>query len=270
VKKKRLCIGIAKFYVKVAHVFASIIMTINPIYEYTGSDGKTVQKKIFEKDQIPKDVERKIKKMGICNTRIRALAKGNADNKEGTANYNPDVDYIHPTLCTGTSSKTNLAEEPGIPELVHLYYDKYDFSTGEFTGMTPNTEKQFKADLLRFYQVFTGNETMPADIKGFSQIPLRDYNKVQGCVNNGNNYNNNNVPPLKSNISLNKKGRESARKVQLFAQYASHLRDMISSTHKKQNELLEIINEIFTYVNDEQTSGKKRILIHPKLTDDLL
>ena len=31
IRKKRVCIGIAKFYVKIAHVFAAIIMTINPI-----------------------------------------------------------------------------------------------------------------------------------------------------------------------------------------------------------------------------------------------
>ena len=31
VKKKRVCIGIAKFYVKVAHIFAAIVMTINPV-----------------------------------------------------------------------------------------------------------------------------------------------------------------------------------------------------------------------------------------------
>ena len=31
-KKKRICIGIAKFYVKIAHLFAAIMKTINPIY----------------------------------------------------------------------------------------------------------------------------------------------------------------------------------------------------------------------------------------------
>ena len=32
IKKKRACIGIAKFYVKIAHMFAAIVMTINPVY----------------------------------------------------------------------------------------------------------------------------------------------------------------------------------------------------------------------------------------------
>ena len=43
IKKKRVCIGIAKFYVKIAHIFSAIIMTINPIYTYKDATGKTVK-----------------------------------------------------------------------------------------------------------------------------------------------------------------------------------------------------------------------------------
>ena len=32
IRKKRVCIGIAKFYVKIAHIFPAIVMTINPVY----------------------------------------------------------------------------------------------------------------------------------------------------------------------------------------------------------------------------------------------
>ena len=32
IKKKRVCIGIAKFYIKIAHIFAAIVTTINPVY----------------------------------------------------------------------------------------------------------------------------------------------------------------------------------------------------------------------------------------------
>ena len=32
VKKRRVCIGIAKYYIKIAHVFATILTTINPTY----------------------------------------------------------------------------------------------------------------------------------------------------------------------------------------------------------------------------------------------
>ena len=43
IKKKRVCIGIAKFYVKIAHVFAAIVMTINPTYIYKYENGGIVK-----------------------------------------------------------------------------------------------------------------------------------------------------------------------------------------------------------------------------------
>jgi hypothetical protein len=43
IKKKRVCIGIAKFYVKIAHIFAAIVKTINPVYVYKDSNGNLVK-----------------------------------------------------------------------------------------------------------------------------------------------------------------------------------------------------------------------------------
>ena len=47
IKKKRMCIGIAKYYVKIAHLFAAIAMTINPRYIYTDLLGKEQNISIF-------------------------------------------------------------------------------------------------------------------------------------------------------------------------------------------------------------------------------
>jgi hypothetical protein len=76
IKKKRICIGIAKFYIKIAHIFAAIVMTVNPVYTYKDSNGQTVKTGLMEKDKIPKGVNRKVEKYNICDNRIRALKKG--------------------------------------------------------------------------------------------------------------------------------------------------------------------------------------------------
>ena len=55
-KKKRLCIGIAKFYIKIAHVFAAIVTTINPTYKYNDSNGKTQVVNLMNKNKIPKNL----------------------------------------------------------------------------------------------------------------------------------------------------------------------------------------------------------------------
>ena len=60
IKKKRVCIGIAKFYVKIAHIFAAIVMTINPVYTYKYATGKTVKTGLMETDKIPKNANRKL------------------------------------------------------------------------------------------------------------------------------------------------------------------------------------------------------------------
>ncbi len=51
IKKKRICIGIAKYYVKIAHIFAAIVMTINPVYTYKDTNGETVKKTLMEKER---------------------------------------------------------------------------------------------------------------------------------------------------------------------------------------------------------------------------
>jgi len=148
-----------------------------------------------------------------------------------------------------------LADEPGMPELMRLYLDdKYDYSNGTFTGMSKETENQFKKDLKLFYTTFTGNNDMPENIQKFSDIKLRDYSKKPGCQ-----------PPtsaLKGKYTLNKKD-------DLFIKYADNIKKMIQSAADNQYKLLDIINEIFTYVNDPYT-GKRVIRINPKLTDELL
>jgi hypothetical protein len=253
IKKKRVCIGIAKFYVKVAHIFAAIIMTINPVYTYKDATGQTVKTGLLEKDKIPKNVNRKLYKLNICDNRIRALKKGEViDDVTGNVTLQPKV-------CDMNVNKNGLdktvADEPGITELMRLYLDdNYDYSNGNFTGMSESTKSQFTNDLKLFYTAFTGNETMPPEISKFSDIKLRDYSKKPGCQGT--------TPVLKNNYTLNQKDK-------LFVDYAENTKKMIQTAADNQSKLLSVINELFTYVIDPY-SGKKVIRINPKLNDELL
>jgi len=253
IRKKRVCIGIAKYYVKIAHVFAAIVMTINPVYTYKDSSGQTIKTTLLEKDKIPKNVNRKLYKLNICDNRIRALKKAEIIDDQ------TDSLTIQPHVCDMNINKDgtlkSLADEPGIQELMRLYLDdKYDYSNGTFTGMSEETEKQFRKDLKLFYTTFTGNLEMPDTIQKFSDIKLRDYNKKPGCQ-----------PPisvLKSKYTLNKKD-------ELYVKYAENIKKMIQTAADNQYKLLDVINELFTYVNDPY-SGKRVIRINPKLTDTSL
>jgi hypothetical protein len=251
IKKKRICIGIAKFYVKIAHIFAAIVKTINPVYVYK-ENGLTVKKTLLEKDKIPKGIKKTLYKLNICDNRIRNLRKLDLDENNKEIN-------LHPNICDFNLDKNGnvktLNDEPGINELMQLYLDdKYDYSTGLFIGMSDSTKLKFQNDLKRFYSAFTGNEVMPPEIQKFSDIKLRDYNKQNGCQG---------INPLfKKNYILSENDK-------LFVEYAKNIRDMIQTAANNQNKLLGIINELFIFVN-QPYGNKKKIRINPKLTEESL
>ena len=273
IKKKRVCIGIAKYYIKIAHVFAAIVTTINPVYIYKDSYGNVIKKGLLEKDKIPKNVQRKIYKLNICDERVHSLMDKKAPSSKinPTPNINstqsstssnqkpldPNKAYINPKLCSMNVKKDgspkNLSEEPGIQELMQLYLDdQYDYSTGMFTGMSEPTQKQFLKDLKTFYTAFTGNETMPPEITKFSDVELKNYQNNNGC---------------KGADSAFKKTYTVDKNSPLFVQYANHLKKMIQNAAAKQKDLLNIINQLFSFVEDPY-SGKKKIRVNPKLTED--
>ena len=252
-KKKRVCIGIAKFYIKIAHIFSAIVMTINPVYTYKDSSGQTVKTGLMEKDKIPKNSNRKLYKLNICDNRIRALKKGEViDDVNSTVTMQPKICDMNVNK-DGTAKSLN--DEPGIPELMALYLDdKYDYSNGTFTGMSDDTKKQFQKDLKNFYTTFTGNDVMPPEVTKFSDIKLKDFNSLKGCQGN--------MPTLKNKYTISKNDK-------LFTDYAKNTQNMIQTAATNQSKLLEVINELFTYVIDPY-NGKQKIRVNPKLTDESL
>ena len=246
-KKKRVCRGIAKFYIKIAHVFSAIVTTINPVYVYKDDEGNVVKKKLSEKDTIPKNVEKKLYKLGLCDTRLNALKRSQKDELTQLLTLNPRICSIH-------KGKETLEDEAGIPELESLYYDQFDFQTGQFTGMTEETKIVYQQDLAKFYETFTGSP-MPDTVKRFSDIRLRDYETTEGCAGRN--------APLRQAVTDDPKNRELH---DLFATYGKNVRQMMDSAKQTQDALLEIINQLFTYVIDK-TTGQKTIRVNPKLTE---
>jgi hypothetical protein len=165
---------------------------------------------------------------------------------------------LQPNICDLNVDKSglpkSLSDEPGIPELMQLYFDKYDEKSGTFTGMTEETELLFRKDLQRFYTAFTGNETMPPEIQKFSDIKLKDYQSKSGCQGE--------KPLFKQAYSISKNDK-------LFVKYASNIKEMIGTAASKQNELLSVINDLFIFVPDPYTK-KNKIRVNPKLTDESL
>jgi hypothetical protein len=243
-KKKTLCISIAKFYIKISHIFAAIVMTLNPVYTYTDSQGNQISVSLYNKHKIPANADRVIQRFNICENRLNSLSY----------KWNPVLKNVHPKMCdiNFKSDNTNkkvksLADEPGIPELKELYYDdNYDSATGKFTGMSAKTYALYMKNLEMFYKIFTNNEKMGPDIKSFSDIKLRDYHNNPNCSENG-------------AYRMNYDSDGSS----LFAEYATNLKKMMSQANTNQNKLMDILNKMFV-------TQKNKIRVNPKLSEHLL
>lgn len=254
IKKKRICLEISKFYIKIAHIFAAIVKTINPIYVYKDSSGNTVRASLYEKGNIPPNTPRDIYKLNICNNRITSLTNNHELEPDSNGNITVGPNMCNSNMNDDGNVKT-LEDEPGISELMQLYYDdNYDFKTGTFTGMTKETQEIFQKDLKLFYNVFTGNSDFPIGITKFSDIKLREYNKMEGCKGEAPSFETKYTEPLSN---------------KLFKEYAENLKKMMNTTNINQQALLTIINQLFVYTLDPQT-GKKQIRIEPSLTENKL
>jgi len=262
--KEIMCDYIATFYIKIAHIFAAILTTINPEYVFMDSTGKKIKRKLSEKLSIPTDATIEKTTSSFCDDKISAL-KGNenTENKKSKNSASQNLCSADMYSRKQNSDAESLDDIHGIPELMQLYYDDdYDYETGEFNGMTKETHDIFHADLARFYKAFTGNDVMPINIKSFSDIKLKEYSK------NCSQKNLNSVSKFESEYT-------ESYKNQLFEKYAENLKKMLASVNEKQSQLLKIINEIFLYDNNDETlkedNPEKHIIkINHELTEERL
>jgi hypothetical protein len=224
------CNEIAKFYIKIGHLFSAILTTISPEYTYTDPDtGKFITKTMENRDEIPDDIIPNIQSNSLCNQKLNILS--------GKHRYN---------------SKDDLTQEQGIPELINLYYDTdYDPVTGEFNGMTEHSKKRYYHDLKLFYKSFTQQDNMPINIQQFSDIKLNEIN----------NYHNLDIFSLQSDELSNN---------HIVQEYAKNIRQMIRKIESIQKRLLEILNKVFVVVDDPEDETSQTVRISPILTEKLL
>jgi len=168
VRKKRMCIGIAKFYVKIAHIFAAIAMTINPRYTYIDEVGLKRTVSFEQRATIPKGKNIHTTYSNLCQSRIDAIKPvQNTDNglvlKVKNCGLNKKINSMVDDVQIPTSSVStkNLDDEPGIPELEVLYYDVYDYNNGSYVGISDEGKEVYSRDLEKFYTAFTGGELFP-------------------------------------------------------------------------------------------------------------
>ena len=209
----QICNSISIFYVKIAHIFAAIMMALNPKYVFTDKNGKQIIIDIRDKSKIPRGIKPEIQNMGLCNNLLNILTIKDFTDK--------------PKFCSRNKQTDTLTE---MPEFMELYYDsEYNSKTGNFEGMSPKMKNIFEKDLESFYYHFSGNLIMPDAVKKFSDIKLKQYDNLNLCKN----------PKIEPVHYRNK----------LFAKYAANLKEMMNFVNTKQLALLTILDSLF--ITDE-------------------
>jgi hypothetical protein len=239
--KEGMCLAIATFYVKIGHIFAAIVGTIQPMYLFSNGYLYSI---LTPKDRLPADNTGvfHLAENGFCYKRIETL-------KFGT---HKDSSVMNPKFCNANSSYHNEVKDiPGVPEFEMLYYDETD-KDGK-PVMSEKNKKIYDQDLLTFYRKFTDQESLPIEIKRFSDIPLKAYDaSLENCQNN--NYNQP-IQPM-----------GSSRENPLFEDYANNLREMIQVTSSLQQRLIDILNKLFT----KKSGENNKVTIDPRVKMDML
>jgi len=268
INKERMCKGIAKFYVKIAHIFSAILKTVNPVFTYKDQYGNEHVYSIKNKDKIPTSAKPKLSETNLCTRRINSLRYENIGDKIKI--FPPKICSINKkttTVSVGenilpsrwgnveTKEKT-LGDETGIPELEKLYYDNYDYTNGKFISMSKKSKKEYEKNLKTFYKYFTGDKKMPYSKwnknknKKFSDIPLTDFEELDLCDKKKEDW----QPSYEGDTEL-------------FKKYATHLKKMMSTANKGQKELIGFLDKIFVW---QKKGDQSDITIQPDLNETKL
>ena len=251
-KRERLCVGLAKFYIQIGHIFSAISSTLNPQYQFKDSEGNLTEQSITEREGLPTSTERIITRNNLCSNRLKILL--------GSIDYSDILDEetikINPNFCdiNGTSGDKSLDEEPGIPELKQLYYDEFNYNIAKFDGMSEDMKKIYKKDVETLYNEFSdGEKKYDANvIENFSDIKLKDFYNASGCSSG----------KFKNEVvGSSKKG--------LFKKYADNIKTMVNNIKTQNDKLLGIIDQLFVFSVDSAT-GNKKVSINPVLNEQKL
>ena len=195
-KKMLMCKGVARFYVRISHLFAAIITTISPNWHSPSPQGQGQGQGALRPSSSPPSAPLGISSRGgsnmgggesagafglagisgsdpggsdFCSIRIRTLlgaTRLQGDNKVAT---------VQPTVCSvygADSAQNQLLSQPGMPDLEQLYNDVYDYATGRFNERSIGMQSKYVSDLKALYTAFTGDSSMPDGIKSFGDINI--------------------------------------------------------------------------------------------------
>ena len=224
------CMQLSDYYVFIINLFTSITLTliVHPTTE-------------FKKNKL-NTIERNINRNILAGNRL-AILLNNKNIKEFQEKYHNGKITINSDVCNfnqrgGAGTTTTSSHETSIiPELEELYYDKYNYNTGQFEGMSSKMRKKYKTDLETFYKTLTGR-SIPSNITKFQEVTLSQY--------------------------LDEPRIESIPESSNFVDYIENINSILELITKYNTSLFNTLKEIFSY------NEKRELTITSELTYDYI
>ena len=231
------------------------------VVEDKAEEKEAVEDKAEEKDAVEDKAE---EKDAVEDKAEEKQTGGNDDLQQNKQQENREVKMTSDILDT-----MSLADEPGILSLENLYKDVMKIETvgtqlkGVFV-MSEKSKKQYKKDLMEFYNAFVPNGKDASNIEKFSDIKLTDFTKTKEC----NDESDNNIK-VKWRDGL--KGDSSKKEDSLFVKYGNHFQTMIKNVKDRENELLLLLQQLFDFDLEKDVPIKiKGDLTEDKLNNEIM
>lgn len=283
----KLCIEIAKYYVKIAHLFAAIITTLNPVFSWRSSasssrailsphipkmkanDDKPIvqgvedlvtnieQTTLQDKQYISemaKDV--KIEKLNFCNSRISDLM--DMDELTDLINHDSIINGKHSVseikiktkLC---SSNLNNTANAGVGDSIHRTKTVYDLPG--FAELSRLYNDKYNASKGRFDKMSAkSKEEKKRNVDLLYTLftgnpnPPKDINSFRDIPI----HSFSDTQDCSTPDSMLNKTYVGTTKDKLFVDYVEQVKRMIYDSNMIRNSLLEVIDKIFISNTAEQ------------------
>jgi len=288
-KKRRLCNGIAKFYVRIAQIYAAIVKSINPQLKFKDIYSETSDSlSAFDEHRVSTIMKEKLfhsVEFSLCGKMKDQLTSSSSLKIDNDKTIN-----IKPEFC---KMRSHLKDEPGILELEELFKDEYDYDTGVYKISTKTEDRKRYMKIYRhFYKIFTGKEYEDTDgytdegrnpLPLFSKIILLDF---EICKDNDFTDDMSKlIKPYKVSAPIISDKIDDYTKNELqmyyndeyilFIKYAHLLKNFMIKLNTDELNVLSILNDLFKIIEPENTKiantnideNKETVIIHPDLTD---
>jgi hypothetical protein len=294
---RKLCIEIAKYYVKIAHLFAAIITTLNPVFSWRSSASSS---RAILSPHIPKSKDDKMEATDLVDN----IEKTTLENKHYISEMAKDVKVENLNFCN-----SRIADLIDIDELTDLVNDdsivngsnivseikiKTKLCSANLNNIGNSSSDEFGsirrtktvydlpgfAELSRLY-----NDKYNASKGRFDKMSAKSrdekkrnvdllYTLFTGNPNPPKDIKNFRDIPIhsfsdtidcSSPDSILNKTYIGTTKDKLFVDYVEQIKKMIYDSNMIRNSLLEIIDKIFI-TNIEDQYEKMKYIIDPNLT----